>query len=182
MQTAVIVPLRSPAEQHEAEPAVNAEPPSKRSISSLSFVKDEPDRCGAGRHFWKSDRLGQSYAEANNRGQDMAIECVEYAIGANMPPVIGWAIMHMAPYGQVDDQEERGLQIGFIAGLAELAMIGACALNMDAYREQMAGRREKLATLITHLRGEEDRRNVRNARRRARRVAAKGGEAASTPR
>jgi hypothetical protein len=176
MQTTVIVPLCSPAEQHEPERTADAEPATKRSISRHSFVKDVPGCLSPSRHFWMPDKLGQGLIEANNRGQNMAIKCVEYAVEADMLPVVGWTITHMAPYESVDDQEEKGLQSGFIAGLAELAMIGVRALNMDAYREHLAGRREKLATLIIYLRAE-DRRNERNARRRQRRVEAKSGEA-----
>jgi hypothetical protein len=98
MQTTVIVPLRSPPEQHEPKAAAHAETAIKRPISSLSFfVKDVPGRPGTGWHFWMPDKLGQGFVEANNRGQDMAIECVEYAIGADMLPVIRWATCTWRP-------------------------------------------------------------------------------------
>jgi hypothetical protein len=49
------------------------------------------------------------------------------------------------------DEEESGLQIGFLTGVTELAMIAVRYLDMDAYAAHLADRRQKLINLMAQM-------------------------------
>jgi hypothetical protein len=94
------------------------------------------------------DKLGSDIVTAGDCGQDRAIEAVKYALATDFSPVINWALIDMPDYESADE-EEKALMLGFFKGLTELAVIGVRCLDMEAYAQHLAERREEFRQFLT---------------------------------